>query len=292
MKDRLLKALAREDRVRIYICDTTNLVQEAKDRHDLWPTASAALGRVLSVGAMMGSNLKSDKEKINITINGGGPIGTIMVDAKSDGSVRGFVGEPHVHYQYNDTGKLAVGVAVGKEGYLEVKKDLGLKENFGGKVALQSGEIGDDFAFYFALSEQTPSVVSVGVLVEKDNNIISSGGLLIQMLPDATQEDIEVSEKAISSLKPMSALIAQGIPLEIILKDLYDDARVIEERELSYFCDCSRERMENALRTLSIEDLEDMIKKDHGCEIVCQFCQDAYRFGEEELQQIVREKSN
>lgn len=292
MSDRLLKALAREGRVRIYICDTTNVVQEAKDRHDLWPTASAALGRVLSVGVMMGSNLKSEKEKLNITINGGGPIGTIMVDAYSDGSVRGFVGDPHVHYQYNDTGKLAVGVAVGKNGYLEVKKDMGMKEDFGGKIALHTGEIGDDFAYYFALSEQTPSIVSVGVLVEADNNIISSGGLLIQMMPDATEEDIEVSEQIIKTLKPMSTLIQEGCSLESILKGLYDDVKVLEERLISFKCNCSRDRMYNALTTLAADDLKDMIEQDHGCEINCQFCGNSYTFSEAELNQILIGKNN
>lgn len=292
MSDRLIKALAREGRVRIYICETTKLVQEAKDRHDLWPTASAALGRVLSVGVMMGSNLKSDKEKLNITINGGGPIGTIMVDAYSDGSVRGFVGDPHVHYQYNDTGKLAVGVAVGKNGYLEVKKDMGLKEDFGGKIALQTGEIGDDFAYYFALSEQTPSIVSVGVLVNSDNNIISSGGLLIQMMPDATEEDISASEEIIKTLKPMSTLLQEGQSLEKILKGLYPDVKVLEEREVSFKCNCSRERMHAAITTLHIDDLKDMMEKDHGCEINCQFCGNSYTFSEAELEQIVMGKNN
>lgn len=286
-KDKLLKAMAREGRVRIYICDTTQLVQEAKERHDLWPTASAALGRVLSVGVMMGSNLKSNKEKLNITINGGGPIGTMMVDAYHDGSVRGFVADPHVHYQYNDTGKLAVGVAVGKEGYLEVKKDMGLKDEFGGKVALQSGEIGDDFAYYFALSEQTPSIVSVGVLVENDNSIISSGGLLIQMMPDATEEDIVATEKIVSTLKPMSTLLQEGIPLEIILHDVYEDVKIVEEREVAFVCQCSKERMEAALMTIATSDLEEIIKEDHGCEMRCQFCGDIYQFSEDDLHAII-----
>ena len=155
MKDYLLKAVACHEHVRVYICSSTNLVEEARQRFDLWPTASATLGRTLSVGSMMGSMLKSDKEQLTIRINGGGPIGTVLVDAYSDGHVRGFVSNPHVHYQYNDTGKLAVGIAVGKEGTLEVIKNLGMKENWSGTVELQSGEIGDDFAYYFTVSEQT-----------------------------------------------------------------------------------------------------------------------------------------
>lgn len=287
MSDRLLKALAREGRVRIYICETTQLVQEAKERHDLWPTASAALGRVLNVGCMMGSNLKSEKEKLTIVINGGGPIGTIMADAFSDGSVRGFVGDGHVHYMYNDTNKLAVGIAVGTNGYLEVKKRMGLKEDFVGKIALQTGEIGDDFAYYFALSEQTPSIVSVGVLVEEDNSIIASGGLLIQMMPDANEEDISFSETLVQSLRPISTMLQQGMSLEDILSTLYDDVKVLEQRELAFRCECSHDKMEAAIATLSKEELKSMIEEDHGCEINCQFCGSSYPFNEEELHEIL-----
>ncbi len=290
MKNRLIKALAREGRVRIYICDTTQLVQEAKNRHDLWPTASAALGRVLSVAVMMGANLKSQKEKLTITINGGGPIGTIMADAYHDGRVRGFVGEPHVHYQYNDTNKLAVGVAVGKQGYLEVKKGMSLKEDFNGKVALQTGEIGDDFAYYFAVSEQTPSIVSVGVLVETDNNIISSGGLLIQMMPDATEEDIVATEILMQTLKPMSTLLQDGQSLETILNNLYDDVKILEEMYPEFACGCSEERMRAAISTLDSKDIQAMINEDHGCEINCQFCGNNYHFDESALLTIIEEK--
>lgn len=292
MKDRLLKALARDGRVRIYICDTTNLVQVAKDKHDLWPTASATLGRVLSVAIMMGANLKSMKEKLSITINGGGPIGTIMADAYADGSVRGFVAEPHVHYQYNDTNKLAVGVAVGKQGYLEVKKGMSLKEDFNGQVALQTGEIGDDFAYYFALSEQTPSVVSLGVLVETDNNIISSGGILIQMMPDATEDDIVATEEIIKTLRPMSELLQEGKTLEGILHSLYADVKILDEIEPVFTCACSEEKMRAAISTLSNDDIQDMIDEDHGCEIHCQFCGNNYTFSEDDLSKIIEEKIN
>lgn len=283
MKDRLLRALARSGRVRIFICDTTNLVNEVKNKHDLWPTASAALGRTLSVGTIMGAMLKDKKEKLTIQINGGGPIGTVMVDAFSDGRVRGFVGDGHVHFQYNDTGKLAVGVAVGKEGYLKVIKSMSLKEDFSGQVALQTGEIGDDFAYYFAVSEQTPSVVSVGVLVDTDNSILASGGLIVQMMPDATEEDIVKTEEILKTLKPMSTLIHEGNSLEDILHSLYDDVEILSEIEPRFECTCSREKMKAALTTLDKQDRLDMIKEDHGCECVCQFCGEKYFFDEAEL---------
>ncbi|MDF9824948.1 molecular chaperone Hsp33 [Breznakia sp. PF5-3] len=290
MKDQLLKALACDGHVRIYICNTTGIINYAQKQHDLWPTASAALGRVLSVASMMGGNLKSDKEKLTITINGGGPIGTIMADAYYGGNVRGFVSEPHVHYQYNDTGKLAVGIAVGTDGYLEVKKDFGLKEEFGGQVALQNGEIGDDFAYYFALSEQTPSAVSVGVLVDSDNTIISSGGLLIQMLPDATEEDIEKTEAVIKTLSPMSELIKDNVSLEEIAKSLYDDVKILEVSDIAFTCNCSREKVENAIKLIDKKDLQEMIDEDHGSEVSCQFCKTTYTFSEAELKAILDSK--
>lgn len=283
MKDTLIKAMACEERVRIYICSSTQLVEEARRRFDLWPTASAALGRTLSVGSMMGSMLKSDKEQLTIKINGGGPIGTVLVDAYSDGHVRGFVSDPHVHYQYNDTGKLAVGIAVGCDGYLEVTKDFHMKENWKGTVALQSGEIGEDFAYYFTASEQTPSAVSVGVLVDTDNSIISAGGLIIQMMPDAQESDILKTEALLKDLKPMSELVRDHESLQDIVISLYDDVKILEELPIEFRCHCDRAIMKRALTTLRKEDRMAMIEEDHGCEITCNFCNERYQFSEQEL---------
>ena len=283
MKDYLLKAVACNEHVRIYICSTTALVEEARTRFDLWPTASAALGRTLTVGSMMGSMLKSDKEQLTIRINGGGPIGTVLVDAYSDGHVRGFVSNPHIHYQYNDTGKLAVGIAVGKEGTLEVIKDMGMKENWSGAVALQSGEIGDDFAYYFTVSEQTPSAVSVGVLVDTDNHIISAGGLILQMMPDADEEDIRRCEEALSQLAPMSPLIKEKDSLEQILEERFDDVKILSSQDVCFKCHCSKTTMKRVLTTLSMDEIDKMIDEDHGCEITCNFCNERYHFSEEEL---------
>lgn len=286
MKDSLIKAFACEKRVRIYICATTELVDEARRRHDLWPTASATLGRTLSVGSMMGSMLKSDKEQLTIKINGNGPIGTVMVDAYHDGHVRGFVGEPHVHYQYNDTGKLAVGVAVGKEGYLEVIKDLGMKENWSGQVALQSGEIGDDFAYYFTVSEQTPSAVSVGVLVNPDHSIQAAGGLIIQMMPDATEEDIIKTEAVLKDLPPMSTLINEKESLKEIVCSLYDDVEILEDMPIEFRCHCSKATIKRMITTLPKKERMAMIEEDHGCEVTCHFCNTTYRLEEDELLEL------
>lgn len=286
MKDGLIKALACDKRVRIYLCATTALVDEARKRHDLWPTASAALGRTLSVGVMMGSMLKSDKEQLTIQINGNGPIGTIMVDAYSDGHVRGFVGEPHVHYQYNDTGKLAVGIAVGKDGYLEVIKDFGMKDNWSGKVALQSGEIGEDFAYYFTVSEQTPSAVSLGVLVNPDHQVQAAGGLLIQMMPDATEEDIVKTEALLKTLPPMSTLINEKESLREIVSSLYDDVEILEEMPVEFRCHCSKATIKHMITTLPKEERLAMIHEDHGCEVTCHFCNSTYQLSEAELREL------
>ncbi len=286
-KPNLIRALACEGRVRIFGIDSTEIAKEAQRRHDLWPTASAALGRVLSAGSMMGYMLKDEKEKLAIQINGGGPIGTIMVDVFANGDVRGFVGEPHTHYTYNDTGKLAVGVAVGKEGYLKVIRDLGMKEDFTGQVALQTGEIGDDFAYYFAASEQTPSVVSLGVLVDTDNTVLAAGGLIIQMLPDAKEEDILKTEAVLRTLKPMSTLINEGQSIQEIVNGLYEDVKILEEKEAHFRCTCSEATMKRALLTLDPKEVETMIEEDSGAEVVCHWCNTAYNFDKESLQNLL-----
>lgn len=288
MKDYLVKALACEERVRVYICSSTALVEEARKRFDLWPTSAAALGRTLSVGSLMGSMLKSDKEQLTIRINGGGPIGTVLVDAYSDGHVRGFVSDPHILLQYNDTGKLAVGSAVGKNGYLEVIKDLNMKENWSGTVELQSGEIGDDFAYYFTVSEQTPSAVSVGVLVDTDNSILSAGALIIQMLPDACEEDIVKVEGIVSHMKHISTLLREHTSLEDILQELFDDIKILSTQEIEFRCHCERATMKRVLTTLPKEERRKLIEEDHGCEITCNFCGEKYYFSEEELCELER----
>ena len=194
MKDYLVRGIVNSKNCRVMCCTTTQLVEVARQKHGLWPTASAALGRMMSVTLMMGA-MNKNKEKMTVTINGGGPIGTMLATTNSDGKIKAFVANPEVHYTYNDTGKLAVGVAVGKEGSLQVIKDMGLKEPFVGTVPLQSGEIGDDFSYYFMVSEQIPSVVSVGVPVNDTNEILASGGFIIQLLPEATEEDIQYIEE-------------------------------------------------------------------------------------------------
>ena len=219
MKDYLVRGLVNSKNCRVFACRTTNLVEVARKKHNLWPTASAALGRMMSATLMM-ARMNKNAEKMTVVINGGGPIGTMMCITNGDGNIKGFVANPEVHYTYNDTGKLAVGVAVGHEGTLQVIKDMGLKEPFTGAVPLQTGEIGDDFSYYFAVSEQTPSVVSVGVLVNDTNEVLASGGYIIQLLPEATEEDISYIEKVVKECPPVSELINNKKDPEDILKFL------------------------------------------------------------------------
>ncbi|MCF0105175.1 MAG: Hsp33 family molecular chaperone HslO [Holdemanella sp.] len=293
MKDQLLKALVLDNKVRLYIARTTDLVQEARDRFDLHSCATAALGRTLSVGSLMGSMLKSNQEMLSITINGHGPIGTIIVDAYHDGHVRGFCSDPHVEDIYHENGKLNVGAVVGKDGTLTVTKDLHMQDNFVGTVELQSGEIGDDFAYYFTLSEQTPTAVSVGVLVTPEGQVISAGAMIIQMLPDATETEIAYCEHILSGLKPMSTLIYEydDSSLEELARDLFEDPNILTVQDICFDCPCSKERMANALSTLSTDDLMDIIEQDHGCEITCNFCNERYQFSESELIAILERRN-
>lgn len=287
--DTMVRALAHHGRIRIFVCKTTELVEYARQRHDTFPTATAALGRLLSAGVLMGSMLKSDQEKISLTIRGDGPLKTLIVDADHQGNVRGLVGNPYVNITNEKTGKLDVGRAVGR-GLLNVVKDLNMKTDFTSSVELQTGEIGDDLAYYFSVSEQTPSAVSVGVLVNTDASVLSSGALIIQMMPDADEADIRITENVVAHLKPISQMIQEGMtPSEIALA-LYDDVEILHEQPIKFVCSCNKDRMRGALGTLEVIDLKDMIYEDHGCELTCHFCNTSYTFSEDELRDILLSK--
>ena len=288
MKDYLVRGIVESKNCRIFACTTTNLTEKARLAHGTWPTATAALGRMMSATLMMGS-MNKNNEKMTITINGGGPIGTMMTVTKGDGKIKGFVAKPDVHYTYNDTGKLAVGFAVGKEGMLQVVKDMGLKEPFTGSTPLQSGEIGDDFTYYFAASEQTPSVVSLGVLVNDTNEVLASGGFIIQLLPSATEEDITYIENKMKDFPTISTLLHEGKTPEEIIESIFDDVKFFETQDLDFVCDCSREQMSKALMTVGKSELQAMIDEDHGCQTHCHFCNTKYEFNEAQLKALIEE---
>ncbi|MBQ4253685.1 MAG: Hsp33 family molecular chaperone HslO [Erysipelotrichaceae bacterium] len=289
MADILSRGTALNGNIRVFCCRTTDLVQEAKERHDLWPTAAAALGRTLSIGCIMGCMLKTNREKIEIQIKGGGPIGEIVVDAYNNGKVRGYCGNPHVHKEKDDNPlKLDVGYAVGNNGTLKVVKDMSMKQPFVSEVEIQSGEIGEDFAYYYTLSEQTPSAVSVGVLVNTDLNVKAAGALVIQMLPSATEEDIQAVEKVVANMKPISTLIDEGGEPKDIISGFFPDYEELEEQPLRFKCECSKGRFAMVLAKLPIEDLQTMVDEDHGCEVVCRFCGNKYTYQQETLEGYIR----
>lgn len=291
MKDMLVKAMALDGHVRYSINRTTGLVQEAMDRFHLSNGAADALGRVLSVASIMGSMLKSDKEMLTVNILGTGPLGSIVVDAKPDGSVRGFVSNPEAGLGGDGQGAPRVSDLIGLPGTLTVTKDLSMSENWSGTVELQNGEIGQDFAYYFTLSEQTPTAVSVGVRIDENGTVKAAGCLVLQMMPDADSTDISICEHMLSGLKPMSAIIEDydDASLDLLARDLFDDAQVLETLPISFQCDCSKEKTAGLLRTVAPAELKAMIEEDHGAKVTCNFCNSEYTFSEDELEQILEE---
>ncbi|MCL2559518.1 MAG: Hsp33 family molecular chaperone HslO [Turicibacter sp.] len=284
--DVLAKSLAFGGELRIYAARTTGLVNEASQLVGAYPTAAAALGRTLTATAMMGSMLKG-REKVTVRINGGGPIGWIIADADAHGSVRGYAANPRVHFQY-DSGKLNVGMAVGVAGELFVTKDLGLKDYFTGQVPLQTGEIGDDFTYYFTQSEQTPSAVGLGVLVNPDNEVVAAGGFIVQVLPGASEEAIRRVEKSLATIRPVSDMIADGMTPEDMIAELVGagNYKVLETVPLAFKCSCDKEKFKAGLISLGNAELDEMIKEDGGAEAVCHFCTQKYQFSSEELEAL------
>ena len=286
MESKVLIGTALNAHVRFYLGDTTSIVDKAREIHDMWPTSLAALGRVMSVTACMGLMQKGEDESVTTTINGGGEIGTIMVTANNQGKVKGFVSDPHCYLKYNDGNKLAVGLVVGTNGYLKVLKNLKLKQSYTSEVALQTGEIGDDFAYYFQVSEQVPTVVSVGVLVNEDYSCKAAGILLLELLPNHTEEDIVYLENLLKDLKPISSVLEKDRDLVKYINSLFNDATILEEETLEYKCDCSREKFMANLLTLPKKDIEDLAKEE-SIEVKCEFCDTVYKYTKEDLEKVL-----
>ncbi|MEK4508073.1 Hsp33 family molecular chaperone HslO [Paenibacillus anaericanus] len=292
-KDRLIRGTAMDGKVRAFAVRTTQLVEELRRRHDTFPTTTAALGRTVTAAAMMGAMLKGN-EKLTIQVKGDGPIGSIVADANAKGEVRGYVKEPHVHLPSNSKGKLDVAGAVGTTGFIHVTKDLGLKEPYRGSVPIISGELGEDFTYYFAISEQTPSAVGLGVLVDVDSSVIVAGGFIIQLLPGLSDSEINAIEHAVGQMPPVTSLLDQGLDLEEMLSWLLPDIKVLEEMDIKFTCNCSRERVERTLISLGKDELVDLNEAGEETEVVCDFCNEAYTFSVEEVQTLISqtEKSN
>lgn len=267
--------------VRIYGCDTTHLTEEIMEWHQASPLVKHALGRTLAVGAMMGAMMKDDS-KLTIKVNGNGPMGMILVDATSKGQLRGFVSHPEVGWKASEDPHMSVGSAVGHNGFLTVVKNLGLKQNYSTQVRLQTGEIGDDFSFYFDKSEQTPSVVSVGVKLSKEYKVEHAGGWIIQLLPGATEEDFDWANRLIQEWPPVTSMVKTYKSVEKGLLALLPDLTILEHRPLAAYCTCSTDRFVASIATLPEKDIHEMIA-DHGCEITCDFCGKKYHLSESDL---------
>lgn len=293
-KDYLVRAMLGDNQARLFALRTTGVVREAQVKHQTTPVATAALGRTLTMGLVLGAMLKGD-ETISIQIKGDGPLAGIVVSANSHGRVKGYVGNPQVELPLSENGKLQVGEAVGP-GNLHVIRDLGLKEAYQGTVALQTGEIGEDFAYYFTHSEQTPSAVGLGVLVGVDGAPISSGGIVVQLLPDAIADSqfIAALEESLLHMPAVSSLFAEDQSVEQVVESVLTGVpvRFIDSQEVFFECDCSWERFEQALVTLGPEELQDMIDAGDNIETICHFCNQRYNFNVEQLRVILTELGN
>lgn len=291
MKDYLVRGIAANGTVRAFAVDTTESVAHAAERHETYPVVTAALGRTLSAGAMMGSMMKGEDDLITLTIKGDGPIGTITVTADSHGNIKGFAGNPTVDIPLKRPGKLDVGGAVGN-GTLTVVMDLGLAEPYNGTVELQTGEIGDDFAYYFTVSEQTPSAVGLGVMVDTDWSVKHSGGFIIQMMPDVQEDTISVLESKLAEVSSVTDMMEQGMTPEDMLKSILGDLdlKITETSPVQFKCNCSKDRVASALATIQSSDLQEMIDDGKDIEVKCYFCNSAYNFSVDELKDILAKR--
>lgn len=284
--DRIVRAMNEEKNVRLLLARTTRLVEEARRRHHTTPTATAALGRVLTAAVMIGADIKG-AETVTLRVNGGGPLGTLLAVACGDGTVRGYVAEPAVDVPEKWPGKLDVGSAVGNNGHLEVIKDLGLKNPFTGTVPLVSGEIAEDLAYYFTLSEQIPSLVALGVYVERDHSVGAAGGLIIQAMPGANDEVLRLIEDRVQHLGPITGLLRQE-QLETVVDVVFQGIahEVIDSKPLAFRCRCNRERVTSIIAALSDEDIHQALKTRGKLEVTCNFCNEAYDFTAEDVARI------
>lgn len=286
MADYLVKALAYGGFIRAYAVDATETVREAQRRHEMWHSSSAALGRTL-VGSVLLANsmLKNDGDTLTVKIQGDGPGGAMIVDANAKGDVKGYIQNPHVSLPLNENGKIDVRGVVGTNGIMTVIKDLGLKEPFSGQTPLVSGELGEDFTYYMAVSEQVPSAIGLSVLVNPDETVCTAGGFMIQVMPGAEEEVIDALEKRLTELPKVSDLLASGKTPEDLLDTIFagESLMILEEVPVQFKCNCSKEKFASAIITLGTSEIQAMIDEDHGAETVCSFCNNKYHFDEAEL---------
>ena len=288
--DYMIRAMDKKQTFRLFMVRSTNTVEEARKHHNTTPTASAALGRTLTAGLMMGYMMKNEKDRLTININGGGPIGTILVVSDNSGHVKGYVDNPNIDLDLKENGKLNVGGAVGTEGKLTVIMDIGMKEPYVGSTRLATGEIGEDIALYYYLSEQQNTAAALGVLVDIDYSIKAAGGFIVQTLPFIEEEDLVKLENALNSLKSVSDYFDSQKDVEEIAKEIFSDfdIEIMDKIPVSFSCDCSEERMEQALISIGKEDLKQIIREDEKIETLCHFCSKKYLFEGDKLKNILK----
>ena len=289
MNDYIIRATAANDQIRAFAAVTTEMVETAREHHNTSPVATAALGRLLTAGAMMGSMMKGEKDVLTLQIKAGGPLQGITVTADSQGNVKGYVGNPDVCIPANSKGKLDVAGAVGP-GFLTVIKDMGLKEPYSGQVMLQTCEIAEDLTYYFATSEQVPSAVGLGVLMNKNNTVRQAGGFIVQLMPFAEEDVISKLEQNVQKINSVTNLLEEGHTPESLLEKVLEgfDVQINEKMDTRFHCNCSKERVEKALISIGRKDLEEMIKDGEPIEMNCHFCNKNYEFTVEELKEILR----
>ena len=291
MQDYIVRAVTDDGLIRAFGCITKDTVEKARIFHNTLPVATAALGRLLTAAAMMGSMLKGEKDLVTLQLNGNGPLGRVLAVSGCDSMVKGYVDNPLVDIPLNANGKLDVGNAVGKEGFITVIQDLGLKDPYIGKIPLVSGEVGDDLAKYFAISEQVPSVVALGVLVDKDLSVKNSGGFIIQVMPGATDDDITKLEENIANITGVTQMLEEGMNIEEIMGTALNgfDFHFTDKKDMAYYCNCSKDRVRRVLKSIGADEIEAIIKEDGKAELDCHFCNRKYQFDIDELNEILSE---
>ncbi len=289
MADYLVRGLGFNGNVRAFAVNTTQAIGEAQRRHQTWPAATAALGRLMTGGVMLGAMLKGD-DRVTVKVEAGGPIGHLLVDSDAKGNVRGYVKNPQTHAD-SKGGKLGVSGVVGTSGMISVVKDLGMRDYFTGQTPIVSGEIAEDLTYYLVVSEQVPSSVGLGVLVETDNSVLAAGGFIIQLMPNVDEETISALEKRLAEIEPVSTMIERGLTPEQILEEVLGQGNVqfLETMPVQFSCNCSKEKFSDGLMGLGAAELRAMIEEDGKAEASCHFCREHYHYTKEELEALIDE---
>ncbi len=290
MHGKLITAMSKNREVRIYVAETTDMVERARAIHDLSPISAAAMGRTITAASMMGMMSKIEDEKLTLQIKGSGNIGLIIAIADTKGNIKSYMSNAHAETVYTQDGKLAVGDAIGKDGRVIVIRDLGMKEPFIGQSELVTGEIGDDIAHYFMQSEQQPTALGLGVSFDKTAHIKSAGGFLVQLLPETTEETISQIEANLSGMQSVTALLEEGLTIEQIAHQVMAGLGLdeLEAYPLSYQCDCSEEKMKRGIQSIGINAIKDIIEEQGDAETVCHFCHTTYHFSKDVLEMLCK----